>query len=328
MRNLTGWLVIISVLAAISLLHAGDLEDANEYFLTGQYSKAITSYERALATAENKAQIYYNLGVCHEKLGNLERALSYYRRAGNTKDAPVLAARLENQIKEGKISRLKQEAQQAYDAMNYGVARSKAKAILGLDPENSWAQSFLAALSEESAPALESETAEVAPESLAAETAAAIQPGAVAAEPEASSPVPLPGLFIIISAAVLLAVAVATFFIGRATKKETAERALRTVIRLLPAGMFSVRNKNKLSLLFFEHGEVIKAVVEKEGGEKLEGLKAAEEFLGNPHPYDDKGKGPWNKFAELMIDVYHRARGEAEKPAKPSTKAKRKRSRK
>jgi tetratricopeptide (TPR) repeat protein len=324
MRNLTGWLLIVSFLAAIGLLYAGDLEEANEYFLTGQYGKAITSYERALATAENKAQIYYNLGVCHERLGNLERALSYYRRAGNTKDAPASAARLESRIKEGKISRLKQEAQQAYDAMNYGVASNKAKAILELDPDNSWAQSFLAALSEETAPALEPETTGLAPESLAAETAAAIQPEAVPAEPEAPSPVPLPGLFIIIGAAVVLAVAVAAFFIGRATKKQTAERALRTVIRLLPAGMFSVRGKNKLSLLFFEHGEVIKAVVEKEGGERLEGFEAAEEFLGNPPPYNDKGKGPWNKFAELMIDVYHRARGEAEKPAKPTTKSKRK----
>jgi tetratricopeptide (TPR) repeat protein len=326
MRNLAGRLLILLFLAGTSLLYAGDLEDANEYFLTGQYSKAITSYERALASAENKAQIYYNLGVCHERLGNFESALSYYRKAGNTKDAPASAARLENQIKERKISRLKQEAKAAYDEMNYGVASSKAKAILELDPGNSWAQSFLASLGEEKKPALEPETTALVSESLTKGTVTAVQSETAGAKPEVISAMPLPILFIIIGAAVL--VAAAAFFIGRLTKRETAERALRNVIRLLPAGMFSVRNKNKLSLFFFEHGEVIKAVVEKEGGERLEGLNAAEELLGDHLPYNERGKGPWNKFAELMVDVYRRTRGEPEKPTKPLTKAERKVSKK
>jgi len=315
-------LVIQGLLLAAVLAYAGDLEDANEYFLGGQYRKAITSYERALSSAPNKTQIYYNLGVCYEKLGNLERAVSYYRKAGGLKDAAARADRLQTQldaVKAAKVSKLKDEAQRAYEAMNYGTARSKAKEILRLDPSNSWARSLLKTLEEAALPA--ETTAIAVPETTAApeaETLGVADTVSVAPQPGFPSP-----LYIVIGAAILAAAAGIFFLIGRASKGETVERAMRTLIRLLPAGMLSVRGEKKISLLFFEEGKVIKAIVEEPDGVKIGGRSVAEELLGTSCPYDDKPTGPWSRFAELMIEVYRRAQVEAAPP--PSKRSKRKR---
>jgi len=323
-RRFTGLAVIFSLLAGVTEIYGDNLEDANEYFLTGQYSKAITYYGRALATASDKAQIYYNLGVCHEKVGNIDLAISNYRRAGNIKDASAAAARLEKQKNDRKIRRLKQEARQAYDAMNYGVARSKAEEILKLDSGNSWAQSFLNALDEEVIQPIEAETTALTTAVTQIDTMT--QPDTVAVEPQ-PHPQSISLLYIIIGIGTLALTGTAAFFIGRISmKKKTVERALLTLVRLLPAGMLSVRDKDKLSLLFFEKGKVIKAIVEEADGIKIGGRGVAEKMLGPSCPFDDKGDGPWSRFAELILEVYHRAREEKQDLPKAPKKSKRKRS--
>ncbi len=328
MRRLTGLAVVFSLLAGVTGIYGDNLEDANEYFLTGQYSKAITYYGRALATASDKAQIYYNLGVCHEKVGNIDLAISNYRRAGNIKDASAAAARLEKQKNDRKIRRLKQEARQAYDAMNYGVARSKAEEILKLDSGNSWARSFLNALEEEVIQPVEADTTALASPGTTAVTQidTMTQPDTAVVEPQ-PHPQSIPLLYIIIGIGTLALTGTAAFFIGRISMKgKTVERALRTLVRLLPAGMLSVRDEDKLSLLFFEKGKVIKAIVEEADGIKIGGRGVAEKMLGPSCPFDDKGDGPWSRFAELILEVYHRAREEKQDLPKAPKKSKRKRS--
>ncbi len=328
----TPMFAILLLVLISSPVSAGNLEDANEYFLTGQYAKAISSYESSLSTADaaSKPQIYYNLAVCNEKIGNLERSLYYYKRAGGLKDAATQARRLKKKINGKKIARLKREAQSAYDAMNYGVAKTKAEEILKLEAGNTWALSFIESLGAET----------TTDDSLAAKTdslqeasdtgnvhdslmqAAASDTTVTDSSTKNSSStetgnlaragkLSIPLWILLLAALTVLLVAVLAFLIDRAGRKQDTQQSLRNLINLLPAGMLSIRTKDKLSLLFFEKGKVIKALVEESDGVKIGGRSVAEEILGPSCSYTDKGEGPWNKFADLMIDVYRRAEVEA-----------------
>lgn len=308
---------IVMLLAILTGIARGDdLSDANEYFLSGQYQKAITSYERALDSVSDKAQTYYNLGVCHERLGNLERAISYYQRAGNVKDAPQAVVRLERQVKERKIARLRDEAQRAYDAMNYGVARGKAQEILKLDPSNTWAGSFLARLDTErvtdtlSVPA---ETlSEPPPETL---TATPTQDTLAVSEKRL-----IPFGFWLAGAILAAAAGLLGFALGRLGRRDTLEKTIRALVQLLPAGMLSVRRNDKLGLLFFEKGRVIRALVEEDEGMIIEGKEVAEELAGKKCPYSDKGDGPWSRFADSLLAAYHETQEKARSRKRSSSK--------
>lgn len=327
MRRVAVLAVSVLILAGTAILYADALEDANEYFLMGQYRQAIDAYQRALSSAPNKAQIYYNLGVCHEKLGNLNSALDNYRRAGSIKDASTKVTQLDRQIKDRKISRLKEEAQEAYDIMNYGVALNKVEQILAIDPQDTWARSLRNRLTDEIIPPPDTATAEVVEESTTTtatiDTAVSEDTAAVEDQTEPKSR-GMGTLWLIVGIAALAAFGGGGFLLGILTRKQTVERAMRTLIRLLPAGMLSVKNKNKLSLLFFEYGEIINASVETEDGKKLEGLEAAEALLKTPLPFNDKGKGPWNRFAQLVTEIYSKAGGEEAKETESVKKTKRK----
>ncbi|NLI99432.1 tetratricopeptide repeat protein [bacterium] len=297
-------LIIIPLLVYASLLFADALDDANEYFLTGQYQKAIPAYEQALKTSSDKAEIYYNLAVCNEKLGNLERALNYYESAGSTRDAAAQAARLSAEIKKRKISRLKGEAQSAFDAMNYGVARSKADEIIKLDPENQWAQGLIESITSQNlSPEIDTSTTVLTPETTSKTVDSRPEVGTLStSKTEPASP-----LLIILASLAVIVLVLGAFFLGRALKRDTAERIISSMVKLVPAGMLSLKLKKDLILLFFEEGKVIKAVVEGENGETAEGRKAVEMILRRRITYLDKGYGPWNDFANLVVELYRRA---------------------
>jgi|GEM_PF-6177953 len=313
-------LIIIISLLFTGVAAAADLDDAYEYFMSGQYSKAIGPFERALSSASNKADIYYNLGVCYEKTGNYDRALQNYRNAGSTRDAAAKAEQMGKKIEDRNISSLKREAQSAYDAMNFGEAQKKAQAILDINPSNSWARSFLSKISNQLALPDTSDISDSIPEpdSIATDTAAIVQADTaiedtLAAE-EKTEPLVFPlWLVIIISGVVLIVALVTGFIVGKAGKKVTVEKAMQTLLRMLPAGMISVRKEEKLSLVFFERGKVIKAIVEEADGVKIGGRGVAEEILGSTCEYEEKPEGPWSEFADLMIEVYRHAQVEAAK---------------
>ncbi|MBD3286050.1 tetratricopeptide repeat protein [candidate division WOR-3 bacterium] len=338
-------IIIAAVLAIAVVSFADDIEEAYEYLMTGQYGKAIAPFERALSSAPNKTEIYYNLGVCYEKTGNYEKALQNYRNAGSTRDAISKVGQMERKIEDRKISRLRREAQSAYDAMNYGAAQAKAEEILDIEPSNSWARSFISKISDRlDLPADTVSTADTADtalqtDTLLAETTAAGLADTITEDTLASDrlrePRALPlWLAITLIGAVLMISLIAGFIIGRTGKKETVERAMKTLLKLLPAGMISVRKDEKLSLVFFEKGKVIKAIVEETDGVKIGGRSVAEDFLGTSFEYEDKPEGPWSEFADLMIDVYRHAQVEAgkskfsssgkKKPGKTSRRRKKK----
>ncbi|HPR32608.1 MAG TPA: tetratricopeptide repeat protein, partial [Prolixibacteraceae bacterium] len=67
-----------------SFLKAGaldSLDQANRYYLSDDFARAIESYENLINQGYEPAALYYNLGNAHYKRGNLARAILNYERA-------------------------------------------------------------------------------------------------------------------------------------------------------------------------------------------------------------------------------------------------------
>lgn len=67
--------------------------EAQEHYQRGQYRRAITKLEAALALDPEGAELAYNLALIHEKLGEIEAAERYYRAYLRMEDDPELRAK-------------------------------------------------------------------------------------------------------------------------------------------------------------------------------------------------------------------------------------------
>lgn len=56
-------------------------EKANAFYTTGEYEKAISSYEQILNEGQVSAKLYYNLGNAYYKAGDVNNAILNYERA-------------------------------------------------------------------------------------------------------------------------------------------------------------------------------------------------------------------------------------------------------
>jgi len=56
-------------------------EKANAYYTTGEYQQAISLYEQILASGEESAKLYFNLGNAYYKAGDINNAILNYERA-------------------------------------------------------------------------------------------------------------------------------------------------------------------------------------------------------------------------------------------------------
>ncbi|HYO72730.1 MAG TPA: tetratricopeptide repeat protein, partial [Archangium sp.] len=81
-------------------------ERGTTLYQQGRYAEAAAAFEAAYQTLANGV-VLYNLGQCYEKLGDLQRALGYYRdylrTVPNAEDRPLvesLIARLEKRYEE------------------------------------------------------------------------------------------------------------------------------------------------------------------------------------------------------------------------------------
>lgn len=76
------------------------LAKATNFFFKQDYQNAIKEYSLELQNHPNDARLYYNLGLCHEKLNELEKALTNYKTAiqkdPNMKEAQAALGRLQN----------------------------------------------------------------------------------------------------------------------------------------------------------------------------------------------------------------------------------------
>lgn len=56
-------------------------EKANAFYTTEEYEQAIASYEQILASGEESAKLYFNLGNAYYKANNINKAILNYERA-------------------------------------------------------------------------------------------------------------------------------------------------------------------------------------------------------------------------------------------------------
>ncbi|WP_297090506.1 tetratricopeptide repeat protein [uncultured Draconibacterium sp.] len=56
-------------------------EKANAFYTTEEYQQAVSSYEQILATGEESAKLYFNLGNAYFKTGDINNAILNYERA-------------------------------------------------------------------------------------------------------------------------------------------------------------------------------------------------------------------------------------------------------
>jgi tetratricopeptide (TPR) repeat protein len=56
-------------------------ERGNQFYNSGKFSEALTSYSRALEIDPEMAATHYNMGIALRKLGRFEEAIASYSRA-------------------------------------------------------------------------------------------------------------------------------------------------------------------------------------------------------------------------------------------------------
>lgn len=78
-----GLVVLLVLFSLESFSQSKRLEKANEIFEAGEYYRAIKPYKRAmkkLRSREERAKVYYKIGICYYNIGNYRRARTYLRR--------------------------------------------------------------------------------------------------------------------------------------------------------------------------------------------------------------------------------------------------------
>lgn len=56
-----------------------NFDEGNTYYAAGEYQKAISSYELAIASGYASAELYYNTGNAYYRLDELGMAMLYYK---------------------------------------------------------------------------------------------------------------------------------------------------------------------------------------------------------------------------------------------------------
>ncbi len=77
--TLTGLVILLTSFAQEN--HTQLWEKANAFYTTEEYEQAIASYEQILASGEESAKLYFNLGNAYYKANNINKAILNYERA-------------------------------------------------------------------------------------------------------------------------------------------------------------------------------------------------------------------------------------------------------
>ncbi len=119
------------------------LSQATSYFFKQDYRNAIKEYTLESQNRPNDARIYYNLGICYEKLNELQNALTNYTLAvqkdPNMKEAQAALARLQNtdEIKNQiSASQANMNANRAFLKKDYQTAIEEYKKVVQITPTN------------------------------------------------------------------------------------------------------------------------------------------------------------------------------------------------
>jgi tetratricopeptide (TPR) repeat protein len=74
------FLILIYIINVFAL-PATDFDQANLFYEQGEYEKAASSYEKIIYGGYENGEIYYNLGSCYYKTGDIAKCIVNYERA-------------------------------------------------------------------------------------------------------------------------------------------------------------------------------------------------------------------------------------------------------
>ncbi len=72
---------VLTLLFSVNALYAQSAEQAESYYQSGDYDKAIQEYNTLLEQGNSSAALYFNLGNCYYKIGENTKAIINYERA-------------------------------------------------------------------------------------------------------------------------------------------------------------------------------------------------------------------------------------------------------
>jgi tetratricopeptide (TPR) repeat protein len=115
---------------------------ANMAFLKKDYKTAIEEYKKVINITPNTFKVLYNLGVCHEQIGDFRNALSYFQNAleldRNSLDTQKAVERLSLLNKNNLLKIYKHQLDSLVDRNLFEAAQQKIRQIQKLDGEDAW----------------------------------------------------------------------------------------------------------------------------------------------------------------------------------------------
>ena len=79
-----------------TLLNAGSIDSATQYFYKGNYKQAgVEHYLNAYEQDQNNSEILFRIGLCHYLLGSKEKSLPFFA-AAKKKDPKIFNGKIKN----------------------------------------------------------------------------------------------------------------------------------------------------------------------------------------------------------------------------------------
>lgn len=85
MKIVINTIILILAFVALKASPADSLQKANELYAASDYAKAINLYQNIVADGNESASLYFNLGNCYFKNGEITKAILNYERAKKLK---------------------------------------------------------------------------------------------------------------------------------------------------------------------------------------------------------------------------------------------------
>ncbi|MBN2092928.1 tetratricopeptide repeat protein [candidate division KSB1 bacterium] len=116
--------------------------NANKAFLKKDYQTAIEEYKRVVKITPTNFQVLYNLGVCHEQIGDFRNALSFFERAQevdpNSQNTKKAIERLSLLNKNSMLQLYKHQLDSLVDNNLLELAQQKIRQIQRLGGDDAW----------------------------------------------------------------------------------------------------------------------------------------------------------------------------------------------
>lgn len=113
-----GVLIVFGLLLFTRYSYANPMAEAESFYKTGNYPKALKLYEQAMADAPQNAALFYNTANTYYKMNELGRAICFYRKAARL--APM-DADIQYNLKRARLKTMDNTANAKGRLFEYGM---------------------------------------------------------------------------------------------------------------------------------------------------------------------------------------------------------------